>query len=137
MALMSGVTPANSLTAHANRSATAATSPEEIARQFYRWFFKAGSPEPSKHQAQFRRYVTQACLRRAINADDYVYFTQAQDGEPSWGTHITASKIATSAQRVVVSVTLGTPATANKLKVELVRERGVWKIDKVKAAEDR
>ncbi|MDQ2974298.1 MAG: YbjP/YqhG family protein [Acidobacteriota bacterium] len=109
-------------------------APNGVARQFYAWFIKAGYPEPTTHKAQFRRYVTQACLKKAINADDYVYFTQAQDGDPSWGTHISVTVKSNNGERAVVLVTLGKPSVANKLKVQLVKENGAWKINDVDRA---
>jgi hypothetical protein len=108
----------------------------DVIRQFYSWYIKTGYPEPNTHRAQFRKFVTQACLRKAARADDYVYFTQAQDGDPSWATHIAVTITSSNGQKAVASVTLGKPSYTNKLKVQLVKEGGVWKIDNVDSAGD-
>ncbi len=70
---------ANYAIAHSKPQKSSVTSPEEMARQFYRWYINAEYPEPRKQPTRFRRYITQRCLKKARAAQDYVYFTGAQE----------------------------------------------------------
>jgi hypothetical protein len=75
---------ANCAIAQAKLQNASVTSPEEVARQFYRWYVNVGYPEPRKQPTRFLRYITQRCLKKAIAAQDYVYITGAQDADPKW-----------------------------------------------------
>jgi hypothetical protein len=71
-------------------------------------------------------------MRKAIRATDYVYFIQAQDSDPSWGTNIAVTIISNNGTRAVARVILGDKTFENKLTVELLKTAGVWKINNVK-----
>ena len=107
-------------------------SPADVIRQFYAWFVKADYPEPNTHKSTFRRYVTDAGIRKAIKATDYVYFTQAQDSDPAWGTNIAVTITSSTATKTVARVKLGKAEFINDLTVELLKVGGVWKINNVK-----
>lgn len=118
-------------TACANQLAQQIATPEQVVRQFYRWYLNAGYPEPGRQKSRFRRYVTQRCLREAMAADDYVYFTQAQDGDPAWKNHIAVSSAKVRGSTATTLVILGGKDFSLRLRINLLQENGAWKIDKV------
>src|SRR5262249_13472281 len=117
---LSVLMPSQVMVAQTNSTAP----PEEIVKQFYRWFLSAGYPEPAKNRAKFRRYVTQKCLKEAIAADDYVYFTQAQDSDDGWKDHITVATPTIKGHAATTSVILGGKDLSDKLRIDLVQENG-------------
>jgi hypothetical protein len=119
----------------ANQRPQQIATPEQVVRQFYRWYLNAGYPEPGKQKSRFRRYVTQGCLKKAIAAEDYVYFTQAQDGDPGWKNHIAVASAQIRGGKATTSVILTGNDFSDKLRIDLVQEKGVWKIDNVDSEE--
>jgi len=106
-------------------------TPSDAIRKFYGWYIKGNYSDARKHKAQLRPYVTESCLAKAIKATDYDYFTQAQDGDDSWGTNVAVSVSSATNTRAVAMVTLGTGTFIDKLKITMVKQGGVWKIDNV------
>jgi hypothetical protein len=121
-----------------------ARSPEVVLKEFYKWYIH-GLNGPTKNypwkttrgRATLKKYVTLRFIRAIdrneklpaeSDAFDADYFLLDQDT-----SGYTEKNIAVS--RVVIK---GTTATAivncgNTLKVSLIQEGGVWKIDKVKS----
>lgn len=130
-------------------SPAAARSPEVVLREFYKWYIHALSHDvdPLKaDKATLKKYVTLRFIREIERNDklpegegfDADYFLRTQDPLPSsdanneadWLKSISVSKVALKATTATAVVTFldGYP----KVKVGLVEEGGVWKIDDVK-----
>lgn len=130
-------------------STPAVRSPEIVLKEFYKWYIIAGSHDidPLKaDKATLKKYVTVRFIREIERNDrlpegqgfDADYFLQTQDPLPSadanneadWLKSISVSKVALKATAATAIVTFldGYP----KVKVSLILEGGVWKIDKVK-----
>lgn len=126
-------------------STPAARSPEVVLKEFYKWYifatnnYKKTTDPYEGGRATLRKYVTLRFLR-AIDRNDKLgedadafdadYFLLDQDTSGYTVKNIAVSKV----------VIKGTTATANVsfyrgddrgVKVSLVQEAGVWKIDKV------
>ena len=136
---------------HSTARTPAVRSPEIVLKEFYKWYIHAGSHDIDpfkKDKATLRKYVTVRFIREIERNDklpegegfDADYFLQTQDPLPSsganneadWLKSISVSKIAIKGTTATAIVTFfdGYP----KVKVSLILEGGVWKIDKVKDA---
>src|SRR5215831_19069384 len=93
-----------SLAANGQQPPKAATSPEEVTRQFYDWYMHARFPNPKRsNMATFRKYVTQSFLKRATARDvDAILFIAAQDTDETWADNFTVSKPTIQGQRATV-----------------------------------
>lgn len=126
------VTPAVSV----GQQPSKASSPEEVTRHFYNWYFSAHFPNPKRaNMAAFRKYVTQSFLKRATAPDvDAVLFIDAQDTDQTWANNFTVSTATIHGPKATVSVALNGKEMKYNLLVTLTREGGVWKIDDVKGS---
>src|SRR6266571_7803356 len=136
---------------HSTAPTPAVRSPEVVLKEFYKWYIRAGSHDIDpfkKDKATLRKYVTLRFIREIERNDrlpegegfDADYFLQTQDPLPSsqanneadWLKSISVSKIAIKGTTATAIVTFfdGYP----KVKVSLILEGGVWKIDRVKDA---
>src|SRR5712692_2521771 len=136
---------------HSTESKPAVRSPEIVLKEFYKWYIHAGSHDIDplkKDKATLMKYVTVRFIREIERNDklpegegfDADYFLQTQDPLPSsqanneadWLKSISVSKVALKGSTATAIVTFldGYP----KVKVSLILEGGVWKIDKVKDA---
>jgi hypothetical protein len=123
--------------------------PEEVARNFYRWYlhalFQSPNADPFKeHKAEFEKYITARLLqeretsRRTARVrkgpdDDMDYFFQTLDLDSDWEKNIITLTPTMKASIAEVLVQLiGHDADSEKeLKILLKKEGGVWKIDRV------
>ena len=114
-----------------------ASSPDEVTRQFYTWYFGANFPQPKRsNMATFRKYVTQSFLKRATARDvESVLFIDAQDNDESWANNFTVSPATIKGQSATVEVALNGKEMKYHLHVTLRREGGVWKINDVKGSD--
>ncbi len=134
---------------HSAAPKPAVRSPEIVLKEFYKWYIHAGSHDidPFKtDRTTLKKYVSVRFIREIDRNDklpegegfDADYFLQTQDPLPSsdanneadWLKSIAVSKVALKATTATAIVTFldGYP----KVKVSLILEGGVWKIDKVK-----
>jgi hypothetical protein len=134
---------------HSTASTPAGRSPEIVLKEFYKWYIHAGSHDidPFKtDKATLKKYITVRFIREIERNDklpegegfDADYFLQTQDPLPSsnanneaaWLKSISVSKVARKATTATAIVTFldGYP----KVKVTLILEGGLWKIDRVK-----
>jgi hypothetical protein len=130
------------------RPSAAVRSPEVVLREFYKWYIHAGSHDidPLKtDKATFRKYVSARFIREIERNErlpegegfDADYFLQTQDPLPSsdanneaeWLKSISVSRVAVKGTTATAIVTFfaGYP----KVKVSLIQEGGVWKINHV------
>ena len=110
------------------------TAPEDVVRQFYGWYLKAGFPQPKRSNlATFRKYITQKFLKKAMDPEvDSVLFIDAQDDDSTWANNFSVATTTVQGPTATTEVTLTGKTVHYKLIVTLRRENGVWKIDGVK-----
>jgi hypothetical protein len=139
-------------------SAPAVRSPEIVLKEFYTWYIHAGihniDPFKGKARVTLMKYVTARYIgfrdrnerlvkngRDPADVWDSDYFLDTQDPTPSpnsgykeadWLKNLSVSKVVIKGATATAIVTFldGYP----KVKVSLILEGGVWKIDKVKDA---
>lgn len=122
-------------------AATPAATPEDCIRNFYSWYVTnvEANREPLKQRNEMRRYATERLLKeiaRKQKSDDGLgsdYFLNAQDVDPLWAKQIEISGVRTEGEKSTARVLLkgGTKEMRTKLIVQLVREAGAWKVDRV------
>jgi len=133
----------------AGRQPQPSLSPEEVARNFYRWYlhalFQSPTADPFKeHRAEFEKYITprllqeRAASRRSARIrkgpdDDMDYFFQTLDLDSDWEKNIVTLMPTMKALTAEVLIQLiGHDADSEKeLKILLKKESGFWKIDRV------
>jgi uncharacterized protein DUF3828 len=117
-------------------------APDVVIKSFYNWYVHAlnGNGDPLAHQrARLRQFASARLLReieKMVKGPDGLdgdYFLDAQDWDKQWEKNIAVSQLQITGNRANATVSLSGPDMSRKLKVQLVREGGKWKIDKVKA----
>jgi hypothetical protein len=130
-----------SLPAHAAEPAkSSSATPEDCIRGFYGWYVTnlVANQDPMKQRAEMRRYATERLLREIAKMQkgpdglDGDYFTDAQDFDPLWAKNISISAVQIHGDKSNAHVLLdGSKGMRKKLIVHLVKEGGIWKVDKV------
>ena|SRR2546421_10787751 len=137
-AALSGTSAAAQLTAE---SSPVARSPEVVLKEFYKWYIRAASRQidPLKAgKATLMKYVTPRFIHvierneklpegEGFDAD---YFLQTQEDSSVTDKNISISNVSVKGTTASAVVTFdgGYP----RVKVSLLKEGGVWKIDNVK-----
>jgi hypothetical protein len=125
------------------RAAEPAATPEDCIRGFYRWYVTnlVANRDPMKQRKEMRRYATDRLLKEigkmktGPDGLDGDYFTDAQDFDPLWAKNISISGVKTTGDKSSAQVVLdGAKGMRKKLVVDLVKEEGTWKVDKVHGA---
>ena len=130
-----------------------ATTPEEVARNFYEGYlhalYQSRNADPLKeHKPDVEKYVTTRLLQKLANARrggprkgadaDTEYFFGTLDLSSEWEQHINVAKPTMQGATALVRLSFsGTEPESKRmeiqleLKVTLKQEGGVWKIDDV------
>lgn len=124
-------------------SAYAQSTPEQTLTAFYKWYVHElvaeHHPRPTSPKVNA---VISNRLRRWFKTKegrerDADYFTDAQDFDPKWETHIKTSKAVINGNNADLRITLGPVVKAvnamspHTLRVKMVKEGGSWKIDHI------
>ena len=135
-------------------SSQAPTSPEEAARDFYKWHLHALYENPQsdplkEHKSDVEKYVTTRLRQKLANSRrtstarkgpdaDTENFFQTLDLNSEWEQNIAVSVATIKGATAVVRVSLsGTNPESKRLEIErdlrvvLKQEGGLWKIDDV------
>jgi hypothetical protein len=125
------------------RAAEPSATPEDCIRGFYRWYVTnlVANHDPTKQRREMRRYATERLLKeidKMVKGPDGLdgdYFTDAQDFDPLWAKNIAISGVKMTGDKSNAHVLLdGAKGMRKKLVVDLVKEEGTWKVDKVHGA---
>jgi hypothetical protein len=125
------------------RAADPAATPEDCIRGFYRWYVTnlVANHDPMKQPKEMRRYATERLLKeidKMVKGPDGLdgdYFTDAQDFDPLWAKNVSISGVKTTGDKSNAHVLLdGAKGMRKKLVIDLVKEEGTWKVDKVHGA---
>lgn len=135
------VTLAVSLTERAAEPVAASPSdPSATLHSFYHWYVTEliANHEPLKNRAAMQRFVTKRLLReidKAVQGPDGLdadYFLDAQDFDNQWADNISISKVRVNGDKATAEVLLiGQETMRRQLRVALVKEGGIWKVDRV------
>lgn len=119
-------------------------SPEIVIQNFYAWYVHAlnqdGDPL-TRQRTKLKQFASARLLReldtvvKGPDGLDGDYFLDAQDWDKQWEKNISVYELEVRNGRAVAAVALTGPEMSRKLKVQLVREGGRWKIDKVQSLE--
>jgi hypothetical protein len=121
-------------------AAETAATPEGCIRGFYQWYVTnlVANRNPMKQRTELRRFATERLLRELSKMKtgpeglDGDYFTDAQDFDPLWAKNISISAVKTQGEKSSAHVLLnGSQGMKKNLVVQLVKENGTWKVDKV------
>jgi Protein of unknown function (DUF3828) len=116
-----------------------AKSPEERVKSFYSWYMKVINVEngPDHNKTVMRSHLSARLGKwfysKAGQDLEYDYFIQSQEWSEEWADHITFGKGTTKGTTAVVNLVLGSTDgdSDTPLRISLVKESGVWKIDRV------
>src|ERR1700682_94228 len=116
------------------------STPESVIRSFYKWYIGAidGGADPLKEgKTILRRYVSLRLIRQIVrdeaNGLDADEFLQTQEWDKAWADNVRVSKLAVKGEAATAIVTFNREEYPRVL-VTLVKDAGVWKLDKVKNA---
>lgn len=122
----------------------AAQTPEQTARSFYQWYLVELDAEryPIDRQRTKMRSKVSKRLGKWLYSKAYEdygadYIIQAQDWDSGWKDNIAVSKASIKGNTARLTVTLSgkLPDSPdmyhNRLRITLLKEGGVWKIDRV------
>ena len=105
--------------------------PKTLALAFYE-FYVDGFPNVQDEKPAFANYLSAKFLRVALNADDYDPFLDAQDVDETWKGHVSAKDATTTGNKSSVDVLLNGKTFKWTMRVSLVKQGSVWKIDGIK-----
>jgi Protein of unknown function (DUF3828) len=117
---------------------TGGSSPEATIKGFYKWYVTEISKNKfplTEQPAKMKQFITVGCYKlyrniydkREFEAD---YFIAAQDWDEKWATNVKVSNLKINGNKAAASVMLdGKDDFDSKLKLKLIRQKGIWKID--------
>jgi hypothetical protein len=117
---------------------TVNATPETTIKNFYSWYVKqlVNDKFPLTDQpTKLKQFITVRCYKE--NKKDYDndrfdadYFISAQDFDEKWATNIKISNVRINGGRATANVVLdGEGDFDSKLKLKLIKEKSIWKID--------
>lgn len=116
----------------------AQNTPETTIKGFYSWHVKEVSKDKfplAEQPTKMKQFITTRCYnenKKAYdnNKFDADYFIQAQDFDNQWATNVKISNVRINRNRATANVILdGKGSFDSKLKLKLIKEKNVWKID--------
>ena len=117
---------------------TANSTPEVTIKNFYAWYVREISKNKfplSQQPTKLKQFITVRCYnenKRAYDKNEFDadYFIAAQDYDEKWATNVKVTNVKFVGNRASASVILdGKGNFDSKLKLKLVKEKDVWKID--------
>jgi len=114
-------------------------TPEERVESFYRWYLRSIIAGPDVDKAVMLSHLSKRFGRwlysKAGESRDYDPFTNGQDFNNAWADNIRIGKLTKRGTTATLDIVLAGAPGDNwdmPLTVSLVKERGTWKIDRVK-----
>ena len=122
-------------------AAQTARPPEQVAKEFYRWYFHElnASREPRRQRARIQASVSNRLSRwyfsPAYSEWGADYFINAQNYEQKWENVVTTTKATINGRRATLKVKLpsvrGSYFGSKTLSLLMIKEGNAWKIDRV------
>jgi len=120
---------------------TGEKSPGAVIKNFYEWYIQeisAGTDPFVKGRKTLLKYVTLRFVKQIERAEakgaDVDVFLYTQEFDPSWGDKATSNYLRLKGATGTAIVTFDATTNYPRVRVMLVKEAGVWKIDGVKNA---
>lgn len=119
-------------------AAAAQSTPETTIKNFYSWYVREISKNKfplAEQPTKMKQFITARCYnenKKAYdnNEFDADYFISAQDFDEKWATNVKISNVKINGNKASANVVLdGKGSFDSKLKLKLVKEKNVWKID--------
>ena len=116
----------------------AQSTPETTIKNFYSWYVREISKNKfplAEQPTKMKQFITARCYnenKKAYdnNEFDADYFISAQDFDERWATNVKISNVKIKGNKATANVVLdGKGSFDSKLKLKLVKEKSVWKID--------
>ena len=133
-----------SLCLFGNAFGQAEQSPEQTAKEFYKWYLTQLNSERYPIQQQKTQILKRVSRRlgKWLYSPEYEeygadYFLSAQDWDKNWVKGITTSKALIKGNNATLRLTLAAPKGAetnfgrHTLAIKLIKEGNTWKIDRV------
>jgi Protein of unknown function (DUF3828) len=133
-----------SATRAAEPSTAAGSNPSDTIHSFYRWYVTEliANHNPMENRKELRRFTTERLLKeidrmkKGPDGLDGDYFVDAQDFDNLWAKNVTVSDVKMSGTKATAEVLLaGKGEMRRRLKISLVNDGGIWKVDKVQGRE--
>ena len=115
-------------------------TPESRVKGFYSWYLKSMVQDPSRKKTQTSFYMSNRFnywyYSKAGQNADYDVFLDGQEWSDDWVDNMNIGKAAITGNKAVLKVMLSSPPPEDlhkTLRISLVKESGIWKIDRVKS----
>ena len=117
---------------------TANSTPETTIKSFYAWYVREISKNKfplTEQPTKLKKFITVRCYnenKRVYDKNEFDadYFIAAQDFDEKWATNVKVSNVKITGNKAVATVILDGKGTFDsKLKLKLIKEREIWKID--------
>ena len=113
-------------------------SPGAVIKNFYYWYInavEAGTDPFKKGRATLQKYVTLRLIKQIEKSEtDADAFLQTQEWDKAWADNANVSNVRVKGATATAIVTFDAATNYPRVSVTLVKEAGVWKIDRVKNA---
>jgi Protein of unknown function (DUF3828) len=128
----------------AEPSTAVSSNPSDTIRSFYRWYVTEliANRNPIENHKELKRFATERLLKeidrvkKGANGFGADYFLDAQDFDNLWAKNISVSDVKIIGMKATAEVLLaGKGEMRRRLKVSLVNDGGIWKVDKVQGRE--
>jgi len=115
-----------------------AKSPGAVIKNFYYWYInaiEAGTDPFKEGRATLHKYVTLRLIKQIERSKtDADAFMQSQEWDKAWAEAATFSNLRINGTTATAIVTFDATTNYPRVSLTLVREAGLWKIDKVRNA---
>src|SRR5450631_3873050 len=116
-------------------------SPGAVVKNFYYWYINAieGGTDPfKKDRATLQKSVTLRLIKQIERSEaDFDTFLQTQEWDKAWAVNSNVSNVRINGATATAIVTFDATTNYPRVSVTLVKDAGVWKIDRVKEARHR
>lgn len=120
----------------------AQSTPETTIKNFYSWYVREISKNKfplAEQPTKMKQFITARCYnenKKAYdnNEFDADYFISAQDFDERWATNVKMSNVKINGNKATANVVLdGKSSFDSKLKLKLIKEKSIWKIDVIES----
>lgn len=120
----------------------AQSTPETTIKNFYSWYVREISKNKfplAEQPTKMKQFITARCYnenKKAYdnNEFDADYFISAQDFDERWATNVKISNVKINGNKATANVVLdGKSSFDSKLKLKLIKEKSIWKIDVIES----
>lgn len=118
------------------------SSPGAVVKNFYEWYIRAidaGTDPFAKGRKTLLKYVTLRFVKQIERAEasgaDFDVFLYTQEFDSAWADNATVMSVRVKAATATAIVSFDATTNYPRVKVTMVKNAGIWKIDGVKNAQ--